>query len=108
MFCLWTGDHGHDEEVERDLRAAIKLAPKFAPSYDALASFYAQRREKLEEAHLLTIEAVQLDPRNLQYRMNAAQVLAVDNQVENAIGAEAGEEASEIADRRGDGGCEDC
>ena len=41
-------------EVETSLRAAIKLNPSFAPSYDQLAVFFGMQRENLEEAHTLS------------------------------------------------------
>jgi tetratricopeptide (TPR) repeat protein len=62
-------------EVETSLRAAIRLNPRFAPAYDRLAGLLAMRHENLEEAHALNLHAVQLDPGNLAFRMNAATVL---------------------------------
>jgi Tfp pilus assembly protein PilF len=62
-------------EVETSLRAAIKLNPSFAPSYDQLAVFFGMQRENLEEAHTLSLNAVQLDPGNLHYRLNTANIL---------------------------------
>ncbi len=79
------GDRDHDDAIESALRTAIKINPKFAPSYDALAMFYAMRHEKLTEAHLLNAQAVQLEPSNLRYRINTAQVLAQQNQTQIAI-----------------------
>ena len=85
MTCLRTGDQGHDEAVEADLKAAIKAAPNYAPSYDALAGFYGQRREKLDEAHTLNLAAVKLEPENLQYRLNTAEVLVAGKQFVSAL-----------------------
>ena len=84
-MCLRTEDRGHDEAVEKDLQAAIKLAPRYAPAYDALAMFYARRHEKLDEAHKLSVTAVTLDPENLYYRMNAANSLAEAGNTSNAL-----------------------
>ncbi len=84
-MCLRTGDRGHDEQVEADLQAAIKLAPRYAPAYDALAMFYAQRHEKLEEAHKLSVTALTIDPDDLYYRMNAANTLAEAGNLTSAL-----------------------
>jgi tetratricopeptide (TPR) repeat protein len=84
-MCLRTGDRSHDEQVEADLQAAIKLAPRYAPAYDALAMYYAQRHEKLEEAHKLSVTAVGLEPENVYYRMNAANAFAEAGDVVNAL-----------------------
>jgi tetratricopeptide (TPR) repeat protein len=61
-------------EVEASLRTAIRLNPGFAAAYDQLAAFYGMHHEKLDEAHTLTLQAVQLDPGQLGYRLNAANV----------------------------------
>jgi tetratricopeptide (TPR) repeat protein len=75
-ITLRTGSREYDAETESSLRAAIAINPAFAPSYDALAAFYGSRDEKLDEAHLLNIKAVQLEPENLDYRLNTASVLS--------------------------------
>jgi tetratricopeptide (TPR) repeat protein len=62
-------------QVESSLRTAIKLNPSFAPSYDELAVFYGMRRENLDEAHTLALNAVQLDLGNLHYRLTTANIL---------------------------------
>ncbi|HEX4022798.1 MAG TPA: DUF1570 domain-containing protein [Acidobacteriaceae bacterium] len=83
--CMQAGDKGEDGAIESNLRAAIKLNPNFAPSYDTLASFYASRHEKLNEAYMLNLEAVQLEPYNLNYRINAADVLAENQKFDSAL-----------------------
>lgn len=72
-------EHGSvsDAEIESSLRAAIQLNSKFAAAYDKLASLYAMRHEKLTEAYSLITSAVKLDPGNLYYRVDAANVAAV-------------------------------
>jgi len=62
-------------QVETSLRAAIKINPNFAPAYDALGSFYNLRGERLEEARMLGLQAVELEPGNIHYRLNVAGVL---------------------------------
>lgn len=73
----WDGQSssGDDPQVESSLRAAIKLNPSFAPAYDRLAAFLGMRHRQLDEAHMLAIQAVQLDPGNLNYRLDTANVL---------------------------------
>ncbi len=61
--------------VEASLKTAIKLNPAFAPSYDRLASLYRMQHEHLDEAHMLELQATELDPANLHYRINAANLL---------------------------------
>lgn len=62
-------------KVESSLRTAIKLNPNFAPSYDRLGTFLATRNGNLDEARLMALSAVQLEPGNLSYRMDTASVL---------------------------------
>jgi tetratricopeptide (TPR) repeat protein len=85
-MSLQTADRDHDAVIESSLLASIKLNPDFAPAYDALAMFYASRDEKLDEAHILNVHAVQLEPENLSYRINTATVLVEEKQFPGAIG----------------------
>ena len=78
-------EKGQDEAVESALRTCIKLAPEFPQGYDALAQFFAMRNEKLDEAHNLTLKAVQLEPAELSYRVNAASVLVQQKDFDGAI-----------------------
>ncbi len=73
------------QEVETSLRTAIKLNPNFAPSYDSLAVFDAMRRENLDEAHNMSLMAVQLDPTNVHFRLDAGNILIQMKQTENAL-----------------------
>ena len=86
VMTLQSGDRSHDAEIESSLRTSIKLNPSFAPSYDALANYYASRNQKLDEAHMLNIQAIQLEPANLYYRLNAANVLSQQREYVSAIG----------------------
>jgi TonB family protein len=79
-FAAITMNHGqlnseNKSQVENSLRAAIKLNPSFAPAYEKLAMFFGMQRENLEEADMLILNAVQLDPGNLRYRLNTANIL---------------------------------
>jgi tetratricopeptide (TPR) repeat protein len=85
VMTLQSGDTSHDAEIESSFRTSIKLNPSFAPSYDALANFYASRDQKLDEAHILNIEAIQLEPANVYYRLNAANVLSQQREYLSAI-----------------------
>ena len=69
------GDLSNQSEVESSLRAAIRLNPSFAPPYDLLANLFSMRHENLDEAHMLNLQAIALDPGNVIFRMNAASVL---------------------------------
>jgi hypothetical protein len=85
-MSLQTSDKDHDSEIESSLRTSIKLNPSFAPSYDTLATFLATRRQHLDEAHLLNAQAVALEPENLAFRINTANVLSQQRQYASAIG----------------------
>jgi tetratricopeptide (TPR) repeat protein len=85
-LTMQSGEKDHDTQIESSLLTAIKLNPAFAPSYDTLAMFYGQHNEKLDEAYLLSIQAIQLKPDNLNYRLNAASLLSQQRKYINAIG----------------------
>jgi tetratricopeptide (TPR) repeat protein len=74
-----------EAQIENSLRASIKLNPSFAPSYDRLAAFLGMRRRNLDEARMMGLTAVSLDPANAGYRINVANVLLGMGQGENAI-----------------------
>ena len=76
---------GDDAQVESSLRAAIKLNPSFAPAFDRLAAFEGMRHRNLDEAHMMALTAVQLDPENVGYRVNAANVLLTMQRCKDAI-----------------------
>ena len=83
-MSLQAGDRSQDEAIEQSLRAAIRLNAKFAPAYDSLAQLYGSRQEKLPEAFKLEETAITLEPGNIGYRLNAANVLTENKQYENA------------------------
>jgi tetratricopeptide (TPR) repeat protein len=76
---------GNDPQVESSLRAAIKLNPSFAPAYERLAALEGSHQQNLDEAHLMALTAVQLDPGNINYRMTTANVLMEMNRGKDAI-----------------------
>jgi tetratricopeptide (TPR) repeat protein len=71
--------------IEASLKAAIQLNPAFAPSYDRLASLYNMQHEHLEEARMLELQAMQLDPGNVFYRVNTARLLVELNRESDAL-----------------------
>ena len=81
------GSLSPDEEkrVEDSLRRAIKLNPSFAPSFDRLAVFLGSRHRDLEEARMMGLTAITLEPSNVSYRMNVANVLMEMQQGPSAV-----------------------
>jgi tetratricopeptide (TPR) repeat protein len=72
-------------KAESSLRAAIKIAPEFAPAYSALSWLLASRNENLEEAHRMALIAVTLEPGNVRYRLNTVQVLEMMGRGDDAV-----------------------
>ncbi|MBZ5599361.1 MAG: tetratricopeptide repeat protein [Acidobacteriia bacterium] len=72
-------------QIEASLRTATKLNPSFAPAFDRLATFYGMQHKNLDEAHLLSLRAVELDPGNVGFRLNAANVLIAMERPKEAI-----------------------
>ena len=72
-------------QVESSLRTAIRLNPSFAPAYDRLAAFLGMHHRNLDEARLMGLKAISLDPVNVDYRINVANVLLAMGQGENAV-----------------------
>jgi len=71
-------------QVENSLRQAIKLNPSFAPSFDRLAILLGRQQRNLDEAHMMELTAVALDPVNVSYRVNVAFILMEMGQGKNA------------------------
>jgi tetratricopeptide (TPR) repeat protein len=78
-------------KAEASLRAAIKINPAFAPAYNALSWLLvsrpenAEKPERLQEAYMMGLTAVGLEPGNVHYRLNSAQVLERMGRVDDAI-----------------------
>ena len=85
MMAMRSGAQEEDAAVEASLRASIALNTEFAPAYDALAIFYAARHERLEEAHTLSMKAVELEGDRLSYRLDCAEVLLEQRKVAEAL-----------------------
>jgi cytochrome c-type biogenesis protein CcmH/NrfG len=74
-----------EEDVESSLRVAIKLNPKFAPAFERLAAFEGMRRRNLDDARLMGLTAVQLDPGNVSYRVTYANILMMMERPKDAV-----------------------
>lgn len=62
------------EEARRELREAIRLDPRFADSYHELALSYLNANENLDEAAELLDTALELRPRDPDFRISLGQV----------------------------------
>jgi len=74
-----------EAQVESSLRTAIKLNPSFAPTYDRLAAFLGMHNRNLDEARMMGLTAVSLDPANVGYRVNVANVLLMMQNAKSAV-----------------------
>ncbi|MGA8089686.1 MAG: DUF1570 domain-containing protein [Terracidiphilus sp.] len=84
-ISMRSGGSGDDAAIEWSYRAAIQLNPKFGPAYDGLAAFLVMRHANLDEASSLANNAVRLDPGNLYFRVNAANVASSMGHYADAI-----------------------
>ena len=75
---------GADDTAGASLREACKLDPDFAPAADALAHFDAAHGQ-MDEAKAMILRAVTLEPTNLNYRLNAAEIRARNKDYVSAI-----------------------
>ncbi|HME01011.1 MAG TPA: DUF1570 domain-containing protein [Terriglobia bacterium] len=84
-------DDDSASKAESSLRAAIKINSGFAPAYDALSWLLASRPEnaekpeRLNEAYMMALAAVSLEPGNVHYRLASAQVLERLGRVDDAV-----------------------
>jgi predicted Zn-dependent protease len=62
-------------QIEASLRTSIQLNPEFAPAFDQLAQFCATHNGNLEEASLLNLKAIELEPSSVAFRLNRANLL---------------------------------
>lgn len=85
VMSMNTGSSLDDPQIEASLRTTVRLNPTFSPAYDRLAVLFARRHVNLDEAHMLNLKAVQLDPGNLGYRMNTANILLAMSRYEDAV-----------------------
>lgn len=69
-----TSTDSEKEQIENSFRMAIKLNPSFAPAFDRLAVFLAMNRKNMDEARLMALTAISLEPANIGYRINMANI----------------------------------
>lgn len=72
-------------QVESSLRKAIEINPTFAPAYDLLANFYGMRDEHLDDAHMLALRAVSLEPGNINYFLTTGNLLLRMKRPDDAV-----------------------
>jgi Tfp pilus assembly protein PilF len=78
-------EEADQEQVENSLRAAIKLNPLFGPAFDRMAVFLAKRRKNLDEARMMGLTAISLEPANIGYRINVANVFMTMERGQSAV-----------------------
>jgi tetratricopeptide (TPR) repeat protein len=79
------GGPSQQDQVESSLRTAIKLNPSFAPAYDMLAVFLGMQHKNLDEARMMALSAITLDPGNIHYRINVANLLLRMEKSQDAV-----------------------
>lgn len=64
-------------KAEGCMRKVIKNDPAFAAAYDAMAYILEMEggKENLDEAHIMTLQALDREPGNVQFRVRAAEIL---------------------------------
>ena len=62
-------------QIESSLRIATRLNPSFAPAFDELAALYGMQHKNFDEASMLNLTAVHLDPGNIGFRLNRANLM---------------------------------
>ena len=85
LIAMSGAQDSEQEEVESSLRTAIRLNPQFAPAFDRLAVSLAMQHKNLDEAHMMGLTAVSLEPSNVGYRINVANILMRMERGESAI-----------------------
>ena len=85
-LSMQTGDDAPGKEEERvrsSLHEALRLNPDCAPAAAAMAQFDARHDESDQAVHLFA-QAVDLDPTNIDYRLDAAQLRMQRKEWDNA------------------------
>jgi|tagenome__1003787_1003787.scaffolds.fasta_scaffold20990102_2 hypothetical protein len=80
-----SGSSAEEDAIESSLRAAIKLNPSFGPAFDRLAVFLGMHHKNLDEARMMALNAVSLEPSNVFYRVNVANVYMEMQEGKNAV-----------------------
>jgi tetratricopeptide (TPR) repeat protein len=79
-----SGAHVDASEMTRELETAIALDPTFADAY-MLLGYASVRSGDMPKAVASMVKAVNLSPRNLNYRFNLAQTYMSNRQVDEGI-----------------------
>jgi tetratricopeptide (TPR) repeat protein len=74
-----------ETQAEASLERATQLNPSFAPAFDRLAVFWGMRHKNLEQARMAGLTAIALDPGNVGYRVNEANVLMAMEQGDRTV-----------------------
>ncbi len=86
VMAMSTTEGAEDpEKILSSLRTSIKLNPSFAPAYDRLAVYHAMRHKDIEEARMMELHAVSLDPANIGYRLNLANIYMTMEKPQSAV-----------------------
>ena len=78
-------DSAGRDRAEASLRESVKINPKFAPAFDRLAVLLGMQGKNLDEARMMGVTAVALDPSNVDYRINVANVLVRMQKADDAL-----------------------
>ena len=68
-------DAAGQARVEACLRTAIKINPSFAPAYYGLGLLFTMQGKDYNEARRLMQKAIEMDPGNVEYRIDYANLL---------------------------------
>lgn len=71
-------------EDEANFRAFMTLNPLFAPSYGNLADLYLLQGKNLDQAHMLVLQALGLEPGNIGYYVLTGEILLKSGDLANA------------------------
>jgi len=82
-----TPDEAEAAKAEASLRIVIKSNPQFVPAYDALAYVLDLEggKEKADEAHMMALQAVEMEPGNVFYRIRTMEVLEQQQRPDDAV-----------------------
>jgi tetratricopeptide (TPR) repeat protein len=74
-----------DAVIEVELHQALGIDGDFAPAYDALAMFGLRRQHDLTEAERMARRAVELEPGELSFRLDCAEVMNANKEFAEAL-----------------------
>ena len=77
-------DNERLESMQNELEKSIKLDPDFADAYSLLAFAYMSRGKR-DQAVPLLLKAIELNPRNEQYRLNLASLFLESQKLDEAV-----------------------